>query len=510
MLTDIQLAELAPSPTNPRKTFDAAKLEELAASIRDKGVLEPLLVRPRRASPPWTKNANAKYEVVAGERRYRAAMIAGAETVPCIVRELTDVEALEVQTIENLQRDDLHPLEEADGFAALMKEAGYDVAGIAQRIGKGEAYVYDRMKLLQLIPALKEVFLAGEITVGHAILLARLKSSDQERLLGSSSGSSYQVDSLFMYERGEDDPNLELDLDEDLEHRKPISVRELRKLINDRVRFDPAEEDLEHLFPETQVALATAAEEELKVIKITRDHQLRPETRGEGERTYSKRSWKRADGQVEPSDYTDKPSKTCEHSVMGVVVAGPGRSEAFHVCIAKKKCKVHWGGEMKAAKRRAEGASSSASEDSWKEQERKREEQWKKEREEQDRWKKAAPILQKALAEKLNGLPAIELADVVLSDVRPHGMPKTPAGMGEPKTVDDVLRIAAFFCLSRVTTNTWNAPKEAPKALKKYGVDAKKIVDQVAPKPKAEKKAKAKKKAPAKGKKRTPRKKASA
>ena len=109
---NIPIAQLKESTTNPRKTFDEASLEELAESIRSKGVLSPLLVRP----------VNGHYEIVAGERRYRASQLAGRDTVPATVRELTDAECLETQLIENLLRTDLHPFEEAQGFHALLNQ----------------------------------------------------------------------------------------------------------------------------------------------------------------------------------------------------------------------------------------------------------------------------------------------------------------------------------------------------------------------------------------------------
>jgi len=233
--------------------------------------------------------------------------------------------------------------------------------------------------------------------------------------------------------------------------------------------------------------LEAEEEEELKVIKITRDYQLKPETRGSGERTYSRRSWKRADGQPDQEPWERKkapPSKECEHSVMGVVVAGPGRSDAFRVCIAKKKCKVHWGEEMKEKERRAK--SDPWARDTWQEQERRREEQHRKDAAERERWKKAEPKLLEALATKLKTTPALDLADVLLDKAKPHGAPAKSKLMERGTTLDDAVRLAAFYILSDRVTG-WSAAWEAPKAMKKYGINAQKIVDQVAPQPKAEK-----------------------
>jgi ParB family transcriptional regulator, chromosome partitioning protein len=131
---NIPIATLVESPTNPRKRFDERTLQELAASFKTQGVLEPLLVRALEAT---------KYEVVIGARRLKAARLAELESVPVRVVKLSDAEAIEAQVVENLQREDIHPLEESLGFKALMQlgEPTYSIASIAARAGKSEAYV---------------------------------------------------------------------------------------------------------------------------------------------------------------------------------------------------------------------------------------------------------------------------------------------------------------------------------------------------------------------------------
>ena len=131
----VPITALAESATNPRKRFDAKSLEELAASFKTQGILAPLLVRELEES---------KYEVVAGARRQRAAKLAELEKLPVRVVKLTDAEAIEAQCVENLQREDIHPLEEALGFKSLLElgEPTYTIATIASRAGKSEAYVY--------------------------------------------------------------------------------------------------------------------------------------------------------------------------------------------------------------------------------------------------------------------------------------------------------------------------------------------------------------------------------
>jgi len=169
----LALEKIIPHPDNRRVGgFDPVKLEQLAASIRDVGVQQPIIVRRHLK--------NGSYELVAGERRCRAAKLAGLTEIPAIVRELDDLQVLKVQTIENLQREDVHPLDEADGFARLIEKAGYEVDQVAQELGKSASYVYQRLKLKELIPAARELFVDAEITAGHAILIARLEPEQQK------------------------------------------------------------------------------------------------------------------------------------------------------------------------------------------------------------------------------------------------------------------------------------------------------------------------------------------
>lgn len=171
---DLPLSALRESPLN-RKHFNQTKLDELTESVRTKGIITPLLVRPRADG--------TGYDIAAGHRRFRAATAAGLAQVPCIVRPMSDVEFLEVLTTENLQREDVHELEEAEGYALLMKEAGYDVPSIASKVGKSPSYVYQRLKLADLTTPVKLAFLAEKITAGHAIQLARLQPEQQEEAL---------------------------------------------------------------------------------------------------------------------------------------------------------------------------------------------------------------------------------------------------------------------------------------------------------------------------------------
>ncbi len=181
---DLPLDWLVVSPTNPRKTLDEDAMQELAASIRENGVLQPLLVRPR---------AERSFEIVFGERRYRGAAMAERETVPVCIREMTDAQVLEAQLVENLQRQDVHPLHEAQGFAALLglEEPKYSVELIAAKCGKSAGYVASRLRLTELAPVAVEAFTKDEIGLGHALLLAKLQAGQQEEAFAACWQESY-------------------------------------------------------------------------------------------------------------------------------------------------------------------------------------------------------------------------------------------------------------------------------------------------------------------------------
>lgn len=176
----ISLAAIVPSPTNPRKTFDPARLQELADSIKASGVHQPVLLRPLPAqmlADTAHMKPRPEYELVAGERRYRASLMAGAETIPAMIRELTDAQTLEVQILENLQRDDLTALEEAQGYQQLMDRAQISAEDVATRIGKSRSYVFGRLKLLDMGQDCREALRTGLIDASKALLLARIPST---------------------------------------------------------------------------------------------------------------------------------------------------------------------------------------------------------------------------------------------------------------------------------------------------------------------------------------------
>ena len=165
----VAIDQIHESATNPRQTFEESKLHELAESIRQHGLIQPITVRP---------NAQG-FEIVAGARRFRAAQLAELFSLPARVVELTDGQALEWALVENSQRVDVHPYEEAQGFQRLLDLPGYDVSALVDKSGKSASHIYARLSLLQLIPEVAEAFTGERITASHANLIARIPQEHQ-------------------------------------------------------------------------------------------------------------------------------------------------------------------------------------------------------------------------------------------------------------------------------------------------------------------------------------------
>lgn len=170
----LPLGVIVASRTNPRTVFDAAKLQELAESIKASGVLQPILVRPLPGSRVADTAREVQYEIIAGERRFRACVLAGLATIPALFRSLTDSEVFEAQLVENLQRQDLTELEEAQGYEGLMQHSSLSAEAVGAKIGKSRSYVYERLRLLELAPECKAALQAGGIDFSRALKLARI------------------------------------------------------------------------------------------------------------------------------------------------------------------------------------------------------------------------------------------------------------------------------------------------------------------------------------------------
>lgn len=162
---------LRPNPRNPRRNFDDAELEDLAASIREKGVIQPILARPAGGV------ADA-YEIIAGERRWRAAQRAGLHEVPILVVDATEAESLELAIVENVQRSDLNPLEEAAGYERLGADFGHSHQDIGRLVGKSRSHVANMVRLLKLPERTRQLLAAGALSAGHARALLAVDQAD--------------------------------------------------------------------------------------------------------------------------------------------------------------------------------------------------------------------------------------------------------------------------------------------------------------------------------------------
>lgn len=168
LVVDLALTAIRPNPYQPRQDFDQAALEELAASIREKGVFQPIIVR--QPDPRLER-----YELLAGERRFRASKLAGQATIPAIVRVVDDAGMMEVAVLENLQREDLNPLEEAQAYQTLLEKLGLTQAEVADRLGKSRPYVANYLRLLGLPPQVKKLVAQRQLSMGQARTLLSLK-----------------------------------------------------------------------------------------------------------------------------------------------------------------------------------------------------------------------------------------------------------------------------------------------------------------------------------------------
>jgi ParB family chromosome partitioning protein len=195
-LRTLDIETIHPSAKQPRKRFDDTRLDELAESIRSQGIIQPLVVRVREGGG---------FELVAGERRWRAAQRAGLHQVPAVVREVAESQAFEMALVENLQREDLNPIEEAEGYQRLVAEFGYTQESLSARVGKDRSTVANALRLLKLPPMVRGMVIEGRLNMGHALALLGLESDPAiERLARQavSRGLSVrQVESLVRRER---------------------------------------------------------------------------------------------------------------------------------------------------------------------------------------------------------------------------------------------------------------------------------------------------------------------
>lgn len=214
--SSIRIADIRPNPYQPRKVFNEEGINELAASIKEHGVFQPIIVR----------KAIGGYELIAGERRLRASKTAGKEDIPAIVVDFDDRQMMEISLLENIQREDLNPIEEAEAYDNLLHKLGYTQDELAQRIGKSRPYITNMLRLLKLPSAIREKLIEGKLSNGHARTLLAIENEDEAVALAQRA------------------------------IKEKLSVRELENIINQRKRpkikksekpLDPSYENVRHI-----------------------------------------------------------------------------------------------------------------------------------------------------------------------------------------------------------------------------------------------------------------------
>lgn len=402
---ELPLAQLFDSALNPRRRFHQTKVDEIAASIRTHGIIEPLVVRPR---------VSGGFEVVAGHYRLRAAMAAPLDVVPCVQRQLTDLEALEVMLIENKQREDVHPLDEADGYARLHElDGAYSPEAIAAKVGVSTSYVYRRLKLREMIPEAREVFEADEITAAHAERLARLTPKQQQDAL---------PECFYPIFRGSADP--------DAKRRDIAPVAKLDAWIESHTRLQPAAPEVQHYFPAVAAAVdavddATGDEPPASLIELSESHMPGP-LLGKKHGALARGSW---------TPILTKKDR-CAHVQRGVIVHG-GRPRVLDVC-ATKGCPKHRPVAKKAKTAEAVRAK-------YQQQLARQDAERKRQEIERKAWDEMKPKAYQAFAEFVKGQQMTgELLREVLND---HDMRQIESAIGGRITDKNMGQAAAISCL---------------------------------------------------------------
>ena len=226
-ITTLKLTDIEPNKSQPRKNFDIEALNTLADSIRQNGIIQPLLVR---SMPDGT------YQIVAGERRWRAAKMAGLNEVPVFIKELSDIQAQQIALIENLQRENLNPIEEANGYKELMDRFGMTQEDVARVVGKARSSIANSLRLLSLPPIIAEMVSNNELSAGHCKVLLGVKNNKDMV---------------------------------DLAHRaagKDVSVREMERMVKSLDKTEKPEKKKETFYVEAEISLSKALETNVSII----------------------------------------------------------------------------------------------------------------------------------------------------------------------------------------------------------------------------------------------------
>jgi ParB/RepB/Spo0J family partition protein len=429
-------ASIHPSARNPRRSFDAASDAELLESIRQHGILTPLLVRP---IDDW--HGDDLYEIVAGHRRYAAARELGLEGVPVTIRELTDEQAHEAALIENLQREDLAPLDEAAAFQTLLAREGQTPATVAAAVGKSPAYVSRRIKLLTLVPEAQTALRDGALGVAHAELLVRLTPDLQTTALGEAVWMP-----LFRRERVITGPPSATDPRPEAHHLLPIA--DLREWVERHTKLDLADQEALALFPDaakivTDIAARSTISPIAPPLEVALDRFGMSPARASipaGVLRLHK-------------DFRQVVGKKCTFARRAIVVFGQARGDVVTVCTARKSCTTHW-----PPKAKPDPAKKAAPRPSWEAQEAER-------KRVATIWARVKPDVQQVLVKasaRIKTTP--KLLQAILEDGRGYSV-EVLAAIGGRLTLDNFGRA---WVLSGAFADLWDV-QSAERALKDVG-----------------------------------------
>jgi ParB/RepB/Spo0J family partition protein len=325
-LEQIKVTEAYQSDTNPRGTdFSGPAFDDLVASVREKGVLVPIIVRPK-------KKGAKLYEVIAGNRRFKAAQTVGLQEIPARIEELNDEEAREVQIVENLQREDVHPLEEGEAYRQLIEKSRCEVVSIAAKVGKSESYVRQRLFLTNLNKKTADHYRKGELQDGHAVLVAKLSPSDQDRVL-EHIGNEWGLWSVKEIKDW-----IKRNIYDSLDYQPWLKNKEATEAVGPCQECPPNNATL---FGERKEGACTSlkcwnrkmklyvnyvAEKENTLLKVSKEYGT-PETKG-------------IIGRSDYQTLSTKKKTHCEYAEKAVVAEGPDQGTVIWVC-ADKRCKEH-------------------------------------------------------------------------------------------------------------------------------------------------------------------------
>lgn len=324
-LQNISVKECVDSETNVKGRSEGKSFDELTASIKEKGVLQPILVR----------KTGDFYEVIAGNRRLSAAVKAGLETIPAQIVEMNDLEAREAQIIENLQRADIHPLDEGEQYRQLIEEGKYEIASVAAKVAKNESYVKQRLFLTNLVEKAAGAYRTGKILDGHAVLIAKLSTGDQEKVLKEVNSRYNQMTVKDLKEWIEENIYSQLD------NQPWLKSKELMEAVGKCNDACGIISTVQSLFGQVKEGACTSLKCWKQKMDRYVDHLAKTEKRTKVSSEYGQAP-KGIKGRGEYTVVAKKGKDRCESAHGAVVAVGAEIGQTFDIC-SNPKCEVHHG-----------------------------------------------------------------------------------------------------------------------------------------------------------------------